>query len=201
LEGGRRLEVRIGVDDGLQLSFEAAVAAIAVGVVATHEPLVGAAHLAGGGGIAEAERRERPGIAGAGPAPRRRRPGIAGEKIERIAEAERLAALPAGGGAFPAGERRLRFADLVGAQPVEIIVAGVEFADMVEAEELPAALAAGKAVGARRAEFARQRAAGVVAGRRIRAVDAAMEPLGAARRIGRVGRNRWVLGEACRCRL
>jgi hypothetical protein len=71
----------------------------------------------------------------------------------RIAEAEGRAA-PGGCCLFPAGERRLRLVDFIGRQAIEKIIAGVEGADMIEAKELPAALAAGQAIRTRRAEFA-----------------------------------------------
>jgi hypothetical protein len=177
--------VRIGVDDGLQLSFVGAIPAIAVRVVAADEAFVGAADIIGGGGIAEPERAERLGVAEAGPAPhRRRRPRFAGEQVVRVAEGEGFAAA-AVDGALPAGERRLGGADLVGRQAIEEIIRGIEGADMVEAEELPAGLVTGDTVRTRRAEFAGRGAAWLVA-RRF-AVEAAVEALAAPGRVGRVG--------------
>lgn len=104
-----------------------------------------------------------------------------------VAEAEGLAPPWAIGGAFPAGQRRLRVADFIGGQAVEEIIAGVEGADMIEAQELPAAFGAGDAVRSRRAEFAGNGAAGMVAARRIGAIDAAVEAGGALWRLGRFG--------------
>ncbi len=180
--------MRIGVDDGLQLSFVFAVPPIAVRVVTADEAFIGAAHIGCSGGIGEAERRKRPGIAGCGPAPRRGGAFIGGKQVMRVAKAERRAALGRCR-LFPAGKRRLRIANLVGRQAIEKIIAGVEFADMIEAQKLPAAFAAGKAIRARRAEFAGQRAAGMVAPRRIGALDAAVQTLRAFRRFGRFGGN------------
>lgn len=65
--------------------------------------------------------------------------------------------------------------DFIGAEAIEIIVAGVEGADMLEAEPLPAAGIAGDAVGERRPELGRLDAAGVCAGAGLGAGLAAME--------------------------
>jgi hypothetical protein len=78
----------------------------------------------------------------------------------------------------------LRLAHFIGRQAIEEIIAGVEFADMVETQELPAALAARQAIRPWRAKFAGQRAAGVVTTRRFGAFDAAMQALCAFRRFG-----------------
>ncbi len=175
--------MRIGVDDRLQLSFVAAVPAIAVGVVAADEAFVGAAHIGGGGGIGQSERRQRRGIAGCGPASRGGGAPVGAEQVVCITETERRAAL-GGGRLFPAGKRRLRLVDFIGRQAIEEVIAGVEGADMIETQELPAAFAAGQAIRARRAEFAWQRTAGMVAPGRIGALDAAMQALRAPRCLG-----------------
>ena len=74
--------------------------------------------------------------------------------------------------------------DFIGGQAIEEIIAGVEGTDMIEAQELPAAFAAGQAIRARRAEFTRQWTAGMVASGRIGALDAAMQALRAPRYLG-----------------
>jgi hypothetical protein len=175
-------KVRIGVDDSLQLSFLGAVPPIAVRVVAADEAFVAAPDVAGGGAIAQPERLERLGIAETSPilggGPGRR---IATEQIVRIAEPEGRATAR-GGCPLPPGQRRLCLADLVGAEAVEEVIAGVEGADMVEAQELPAAVLPGQAVRQRRAELAGGGTAGVVAP--LVAVDPAVQTL---RALGCVG--------------
>ncbi len=179
--------MRIGVDDGLQLSFRRPVPLIAVRVVTPHQPLVGAAHLGRRCRIAQAEHRQRGAIAGTGPAPLsggrpRPVPRIGAEQVMGIAETECLPPVAAMGDAFPAGERRLRLVDLVDRQAVEEIIAGVEFADMVEAQELPAALVARQPIRQWRAELAGPRATGMVA--RCLAGDPAVQALAALGRFG-----------------
>ncbi len=171
--------MRIGVDDGLQLSFLPAVPLIAVRVVAADEAFVGAAHIRRRCGIGETQRRQRLGIAESGPAARARGRAIAAEQIMRIAEMEGFAAALARRGALPAGERRLRRLDFIGAEAIEEVIGRIEGADMFEAQELPAAIAAGQAVRQRRAEFTGQRATGVVAAGGFGAFDAAMQAAGA----------------------
>jgi hypothetical protein len=179
--------VRIGVDDGLQLSFVGAVPPVTVRVVAADEAFVGAADIGCGRGIGQAERRKRLGIAECGPATG----GLAGfcgggEQVVRVAEGEgRLALWPQR--LFPTGERALRLVDFIRRQAIEEIIAGVEGPDMIEAEELPAAFAAGQAIRARRAEFTDKRAAWVVAAGGIGAFDAAVQALGSFRRVRRFG--------------
>lgn len=97
---------------------------------------------------------------------------------------KRLAAALARRGALPAGQWRLRLMDLVGAQAIEEIVLGVEGADVFEAQELPAAFAAGRAVRYRRTKFAGLSAPRMVAQRRVGAFDAAVQALAASRRVG-----------------
>ena len=87
------------------------------------------------------------------------------ERIDEIGPARRrrgAGGAEGAGLAVPAAIGVLRVADLVGAHPVEIIVAGVELADMVEAEPAPLArpVEAG-ALGAGRAELAGRVAAGL----------------------------------------
>jgi len=101
----------------------------------------------------------------------------------RVAEAERRPAL-GGYGLVPTGERRLCLADFVGGQAIEEVIARIEGADMVEAQELPATFGTGQAIRARCAELARQQAAGMVAAGRIGAVDAAVQALRASRCFG-----------------
>ena len=175
--------MRIGVDDRLQLSFVSAIPPIAVRVVAADEAFVGAAHIGSSGGIGQSQHRQRCGIAGCGPASRGGGALVGGEQIMRIAKAERRPALGCRC-LFPAGERRLRLADFVGGQAIEEIIAGVEGADMVKTQELPAAFGPGQAIRARRAELPGQRAAGMIAAGRIGAVDAAVQALRASRCLG-----------------
>ncbi len=167
--------MRIGVDDGLQLSFLRAVTRVAVRMVAANQSLVGAADIGGPCRICEAKGGERLCVPKAGPAARRGG-GLffTGKQIMRIAEAEGRAALLRDG-LLPAGQWGLGLVDLVWAEAIEKIVAGVEGADMIEAEELPAAGISRHAVGARGAKLAGQGAAGVLALRRLRPLDASVQ--------------------------
>ncbi len=185
--------MRIGVDDSLQLPFAGPVPAIAVRVETPHQPLVGAADILPPGIVAQAENAQCPGIAFARPVPCcRRRLAIAAEQVVRIGEMECLAAAATACRTFPAGERRGGGLDFLGAQPVEEIVAGVESADMIEAQELPAAFVTGQAIRLRRAKFARRRAAGVSAS--VVTIDAAVKTLRPPGRIGRNGgRSCWAM--------
>jgi hypothetical protein len=78
----------------------------------------------------------------------------------------------------------LRLVDFIRGKAIEEIIAGVEGTDMIEAQELPAAFAAGQAIRTRRAEFAGQRTAGMVAPGRIGALDTAVQALRAPRCFG-----------------
>ncbi len=190
--------MRIGCDDGLQLSFMCPIAAVAVGMIFSDHGLVDSFDVGATGGIIKAQCTQRLCVGGLGPALLvRRRAGArlagSGEQIVGIAEVESLAAF-FGGGAGPAGERGLGFVDLVGAETIEVIIAGVEGTDMIKAEPLPAAGIAGDAVGQRRAELGCLRAAGVGAGARLGAGLAAVKAGG---RSGNGGRFLLGDGETC----
>jgi hypothetical protein len=179
--------VRIGVDDSLQLSFVGAVPLVAVRVVAADEAFIGAADIGGGRGIGQAEGGERLGIAAAGPAAGGgARLCGGGEQVMRVAKGEGRLALRANR-LFPSGQRALCLVDFVGRQAIEEIVAGVEFADMFEAEKLPAAFIARQSIRPRRAEFAGKRTAGMLAAGRLGPFDAAVQPLCSLWRFGRFG--------------
>ena len=177
-----RFQVRIGVDDSLQLSFLPTVPIIAVRVVAADEAFVGAADIGSSGGIGQPQRRQCLRIAESGPAAGGGSGLCArGEQVMRIAEGEGGFALRAHR-LFPASQRALGIAHLVRRQAIEEIIARVEFADMIEAQELPATFAARQPIRPRRAKFAGQRAPRVVAACRFGAFDAAMQALRALRR-------------------
>ncbi len=179
--------MRIGVDDSLQLSFVRPVALVAVGVVAADEAFIGTADIGGGRRIGQAKRGERRGIATAGPAAGAgARLCGGGEQVMGVTKGEGGLALWANR-LFPAGQRALGLVDFVGRQAIEEIVAGVEFADMIEAEKLPAAFAAGQPIRPRRPEFTGKRTAGMLAAGRLGPFDAAVQPLRSLGRVGRFG--------------
>lgn len=97
-------QVRIGCDDGLQLSFMCPIAAVAVGMVFSDHCLVDFFDVGATGGIIKAERAQRPGIIGTRPAFLGGGLSGGGEDIVGIAEVKGFAA-HFGGGAGPAGER------------------------------------------------------------------------------------------------
>src|SRR5215208_2187841 len=103
-----------------------------------------------------------------------------GDGVERIGEVapprgrvgavrRKLAARP-----IPAGERRLRLGDLLGGHPVEEIVLGIMLADVVEAQEEPAARPVEIGRLKRGLELAGRAAAGDRA-LRLRSLDPAMQ--------------------------
>lgn len=63
--------------------------------------------------------------------------------------------------ALPPGEGRLGFMDLVSRQAIEVVITGVEGADVIEAEPLPASAISRDAIGEGGTELAVQGAAGV----------------------------------------
>jgi hypothetical protein len=77
--------------------------------------------------------------------------------------------------------------DFVGRQAIEEVVAGVEFADMVKAEKLPAAFTPRQSIRPRRAEFAGKRTARMLAAGRLGPFDAAVQPLRSLWRFRRFG--------------
>src|SRR5262245_50583129 len=121
----------------------------------------------------EAERLQMPAVAFAdlapvGPLPRPPPGEARADRVERIDEigpARRRRGPCRGEGAglaVPAAIGILRVADLVRAHPVEIIIAGVEFPDMIEAEPAPVARPVEiGALQAGRAELAGRVAAGL----------------------------------------
>ena len=164
----------------------AAVAAVAVGMVAADQLGIAHPERPPVGVEIEPEHAQMPavGLAQLAPvlagAPLRLEAGA--DRVERIVEIGPARARRAVGGegaglAVPAAIGILRGADLVGAHPLEIIVAGVELADMVEAEPAPVAgpVEVRAASGAGRAEFAGRVAAGL--GARLRPpLDPPVEP-------------------------
>src|SRR5579875_2877011 len=175
-EGGGVAQPLIGLDHRLQHAFVAAVAADAIGVAAPEQLGIALAQRAAIGDAAEPEHLERASLGIA------QRLAVAArlldallearaDRIERIGEigpARRAVGTIGGeraGLAFPAGIGALRVVDLLGAHALEEIVAGVEFADMVEAEPAIAArpVAARRALRRRHTKLAGFVAAGMLA--------------------------------------
>ena len=169
-EGRAGLELRISLDHRLQRFLVAAVAAIVVGMVAAdagrHSAAAASARSASvprprtRSDLRSASLSSRPSSLGAFA----RRRGGSGRRSRRAGRRNRPSC---GGGvgahagegaglAVPAAIGILGGLDLVGAHALEIIVAGVELADMVEAQPAPVArpvearAAAGRARGTRR---------------------------------------------------
>src|SRR5579859_1692222 len=159
----------------------AAIAAVAIGVVAADELGIARPQRPAIGVDAEAEPLQGLAILAAQWAaigahrlfgPRLLHPGAEAraDRVERIAEIG-PARRPVGADmaerarlTFPARIRPLRGLDLIGVHAREEIVARVEGADMIEAEPAPVRrLVATRALARRRAEFARQRAARLLA--------------------------------------
>lgn len=99
-----------------------------------------------------------------------------------------------GGGAGPAGERGLGIVNLIGVEPIEEIIAGIEGADMIEAEPLPAASIAGDAIGERGTELCGLRTAAVRASAGLGAGLATVKAGGGG---GNDGRFLLGVGETC----
>src|SRR5690606_21646965 len=154
----------------LQHGFVAAVAAVAVGVVAADEDRIALAQAVEIGVEAEPHRLERVALLRREAArllpSRRSRADLRGahaDRVERVVEARPARRRPSPAVAAerarlarPAGDRRLRGEDLLGAHAFEPVVAGVELAHVLEAQPAPLARtveARGAAAG--RAELAR----------------------------------------------
>src|SRR4051812_43976538 len=186
------LERRISLDHCLQCFLVAAVAAVAVGMVKADELGIAGAKAAAVDVEIEAEHAQMPAVALADLAPvgAHPRPPVGearADRVERVdeigpARRRRSAGGAEGAGlAVPAAIGVLGLADLVCAHPLEIIIARIERADMIEAEPAPVARPVETGpVRAGRAELAGRVAAGLGADLRP-PFDPSVKPLARAR--------------------